>query len=104
MNINDLNAIDPKASIKSVARKLNISECKACKIMVSQGYHTNTTHQNIQRLIARGKSRAEICEALHISPSTYHRYTPYTKTIYNLDDCSKNAETIRRFRERQKKS
>ena len=89
-------------SIKSVARRFNISYSKAAKIMIHLGLHTNETHAKIQSMIASGKTKDEIINTLGISESTYSKYVPYTKGLYNLPNATENAQKIRECRQNQK--
>lgn len=89
-------------SIKSVAKRFNISYTKAAKIMIHLGLHTNETHAKIHAMLDAGKTKDEIIDTLGISESTYNKYLPYTKGLYNLPNATDNAQKIREFRQNQK--
>lgn len=89
-------------SVRSVARRFNMSYCKAAKIMVHLGLHTNETHAKIRTMLDSGKTKDEIIDTLGISESTYNKYIPYTKGFYNLPNATENAQKIRECRQNQK--
>lgn len=91
-------------SVKSVARRFNISYAKAVKIMSHLGLHTNETHAKIHAMLDAGKTQEEIRNTLGISKSTYSKYVSYTKGLYNLPNATENAHNIRECRNSKEKS
>lgn len=89
--------------IKEISEFNDIEFHKVVKILVTIGVFSNDTYDRIVEMRECGKNESEIMDALCIKQKTLNMYTPYKKGIYNLQDASKNALKIRRFRDRKQK-
>lgn len=89
--------------IKEISEFNDIEFHKVVKILVTIGVFSNDTYDRIVEMRECGKNENEIMDALCIKQKTLNMYTPYKKGIYNLQDASKNALKIRRFRDRKQK-
>lgn len=89
-------------SLRQVACEFDITLIKARKLLITAGaYHTEISEE-VQALKASGKSVEQIMELTGLKRSSVHSYLPYTKSIYNLQELSLDAERCRVYRERKK--
>ena len=85
-------------SIKTIARRLKISEQKVRRILITAGAYTSSTVEYIRTHVAAGESVEEIVDALGITVKAVIGNMAYTKGMYRAEYPSKNAIAIRRFR------
>ena len=90
-------------SLKETAAYFDIGWQKVRKILITEGAYTSEIAEKVQELHKSGASHEEIAEKLKINKSAVNSYLPYSKTVYNGDDASKNALKIRRWREEKKR-
>ena len=88
-------------SLRQIADEFDFTHLKARKLLITAGvYHTDISDE-VNRLKEAGKTVPQIMEITGLSRASVHSYLPYTKTVYNADELSLNAERIRKYRERQ---
>lgn len=89
---------EQELSQKEIARRLNISESKVRKILITIG----AIETDISRMYASGMTVDEIAEKIEVSVKAVNNHIPYQKGIYNAEYPSKNALKIRKCREKEK--
>lgn len=89
-------------SIKSAARKLNLSEQTVRRILLAEGEYTSPRAQEIDSMVEAGLTIDEISTELGVSQSAVHSYLPYSKGSYAVGEKSKNALRIIKMRKRRK--
>ena len=90
-----------KNSLRRVSDEFDFTHLKVRKILITAGvYHTDISDEVIA-LKNQGKTILQIIEITGLSRASVHSYLPYTKTVYNAEELSLNAERIRKYRERQ---
>ena len=84
-----------------LAEEFGISRLKVRKILITTGdlHYSETTR--IQRLLASGIKKREVCEQTGMAISTLNSFLPYEKGVYNLADVSIYAESSRLYRKRK---
>ena len=88
-------------SLRQVADEFDFTHLKVRKLLITAGvYHTEISDE-INHLKSSGKTIPQIMEITGLSRASVHSYLPYTKTVYNAEELSLNAERIRKYRERQ---
>ena len=89
-------------SRKEIAKSLKISDNKVRKILITAGESpVSKTGTRVLKLFEKGFSQKEICDMLGLSKSTVNSHIPYTKSIYNSDSPTANAESIRKSRKKK---
>ena len=92
--------------ISFVADALGISALKARKLLITAGernrtvYYTSPLTEQIRELCAQGKTAREIGNTVGLSHASVIGYLPYSKTVYSMREISRDAQRIRRYRER----
>lgn len=81
-----------------IARRLNISNKKVLKILVTAG----AVETEESRLYNQGLTAAEIAQQLGKTEKNVNNRIPYEKGMYNAEYPSKNAIVIRKCREKGK--
>ena len=90
-------------SMKAVVRETGYSWYRVRKTLSSNGIIVNDTHRMILDLHDRGMSPEEIANQLSISVKIVQSYLPRVRPVYG-ENRSKNAESIKRWREEKKKT
>lgn len=94
--------------ISFVADALGISALKARKLLITAGernhmvYYSSPLSEQIRKLYAQGKTVREIGNVVGLSHASVIGYLPYSKTVYSMREISRDAQRIRRCRERVK--
>lgn len=94
--------------ISFVADALGISALKARKLLITAGernhkvYYSSPLSEQIRELYAQGKTVREIGNVVGLSHASVIGYLPYSKTVYSMREISRDAQRIRRYRERVK--
>ena len=98
-----VNIYNSTGSIKATAKELEISEHKARKILITAGIIPEGSEigKQIIELHESGMSADEIAKKLNLTKKYVNSYMPYEKGIYNSENTSKNAEAIRRHRNKK---
>lgn len=87
--------------IKATAMELSLPPNKVKKLLVTAGVLKYTETEQIQSLLQRGKTIAEIQTIMGLSYSTINTYLPYSKVIYKMSEISQNAERVNRYKNRK---
>lgn len=87
--------------IKATATELSLLPNKVKKLLITGGVIAYPETEQIQLLLAQGKTMAEIQRIMDLSYSTINTYLPYTKVIYKMSETSQNVERIRRYKARK---
>lgn len=82
-------------SLKEIARRLEISEQKARKILITVGIIETVE----SKMLASGKSVSEIASILGKTENAVHARIPYSKGQYNAEYPTVNALRIRKCRQ-----
>lgn len=91
-----LRLYEQEISQAEIARRLNISNKKVLKILVTTG----AVETEESRLYNQGLTVAEIAKQLGKTEKNVGNRIPYEKCIYNAEYPSKNALKIRKCREK----
>ena len=86
--------------LKEISAYNGIGHQKIVKILVTEGVFSSDVYDRIKELRLEGKSEAEIMDLTGLNKKVINMYTPYKKGIYNLSEPSKNADNIRRWRDK----
>lgn len=91
-------------SILITSLKLNISEYRVVKALSTANIIINDSQLQILELHQKGLSAKQISEKLHLSVKTIQKYLPRVRPEYNIENASKNALTLRKFRANHKQN
>jgi len=89
-------------SLRSVADELNTTILRTRKLLITAEYYSTNASRTVQRLVAEGKSVAEIMESTNLKPASINSYLPYKGLAFNLDQTTVNADRHKVFRKRVK--
>ena len=89
---------EQECSQKEIARRLNLSEAKVRKILITIG----AVETEESKLYAQGRTQEEIADMLGKTVGAVNSRIPYGKGIYNAEYPSINAIKIRKCRETKK--
>ena len=89
-------------SMKAVSRNLKISETVVHKVLVAYGVIDTPLTRRIAELRRIGLNQKQIAEMLEISTSCVNKNTPYERGTYLMPSKTKNAEKLRKWREKKK--
>lgn len=88
--------------INATAAELDMSTTKVKKLLITSGKLQYEETKQIQRLLAYGKTLAEIEEEMGLKKSSINSYLPYTKVPYKDTEVSANAERCDLYRRRKR--
>lgn len=88
-------------SIKETALRMEMSQVKVRKILLTRGLWSSPRSIEIGKLLAEGKTVKEVAAELGISPVSVQAYMPYEKGLYGEEDKSNDAVRSEEYRERQ---
>lgn len=88
-------------SIKGTARIFQISTQTVRKLLIDAREYTSPMSEKVRKLYESGQTPQEIMKILECSYSTVQAYLPYCRPSYSVDEKSKNAEHIARWRKRK---
>ena len=97
-----LQAYEQTNSIDGTQKATGFSWQKIAKTLASNGIIANETQALIIDLYEDGKSVEEIQNSTGLSLATIHAYLPRIRPAYG-ENMSKNAKTIKAWREKAKK-
>lgn len=86
--------------LKLVAEEFCITPMKVRKLLITAGAYSSPLSAQVQRLYQEGKTIKEIQELTQLGRSSVNAYLPYSKTVYNAEEQSTNAERARLYRQR----
>jgi hypothetical protein len=89
-------------TIKGVARELGISDQKARKLLITAGAVQPEKSREALLYLSRGLKKEEAAQRLGISVKALISYLPYSRTAYNQQTRSKNAERLSAWRKRHR--
>lgn len=89
-------------SIRATARVLGISTDAVYKTLVGYGVINTPTTRRIAELRRIGLNQKQIAEMLKVSTSCVNKNTPYDRGSYLTPSKSKNAENIRKHRQKRR--
>ena len=87
-------------NLTQTAKHYEISRCKCRKMLIDAGVFESPLSRQIAGLSADGLTVEQIGEKLGISPKVASSYLPYSKGMYNAEEPSENALSIRRHRQK----
>lgn len=103
--VNEVSALYVEAgdsmSIRQLADEFDMTPLKIRKLLITAGVFSSDICDQILELSKSGKSISDIQRITGLSRASVHSYLPYSKTIYNAEEMSLNAERIRLHRERK---
>lgn len=89
-------------SIRETARIMNVSPEVVRKCLITKGVLSTPLSNRILELLEKGLNQQEIARVLKVSTSCVSANSPYTKGSYLGSEKSKNAEAIKKCRDRKK--
>ena len=89
-------------TINETAEAFELPAGKIRKLLIAGGMYNTALFRQINSLVAEGRSVAEVAEIVGRKVGTVKSYMDYEKVIYKLDEKSKNAVRIDRFKERKR--
>lgn len=92
---------DEKMSIRQTADEFDITPVKVRKLLITAGVFSSDICDQVLELWKKGKPVSEIQNITGLSRASVHSYLPYSKSVYNTAEISRNAERIRLYRERK---
>ena len=95
-----LKSYNKYKTVRGVAEETGYSWNKIVKSLSSNGIVINDTHRLILNMWISGKDVDDISNATRLSVKTIKSYLPRVRPVYG-EDLSKNAEKIKKFRERR---
>ena len=98
-----VSAYESEEGIRAASRKLDVSEVKIRKVLITMGVYETERTREIAKLWDQGLRYAEIAEVLGVSKSCVYANTPYEKGMYLGDNPTKNAIRVRRCKEKKKR-
>lgn len=99
-----LSEYNKRKSINATARSLNISTDAVRKTLVGYGVIDTPLTKRIAELRRIGMNQRQIAETLGISTTSVCKNTPYDRGSYLNQSTSKNAEKLRKWREKQRQN
>ena len=75
---------DGNKSISLLAEEFGVSRLKIRKILITTGDLVYSETERIQKLLASGMEKQEVCESQHMAISTLNSFLPYEKGVYIL--------------------
>lgn len=89
-------------TIVDVARTMETTPVRVRKALITAGYFSTETSRRVVALYNKGYSTREIAKKTSLSIASVHSYTPYSKGVYNLEECSVDADIVRLVTKRKK--
>lgn len=99
-----LKTYKEEGSMRKTAERLNISNTKVRKTLISLGEYETPLISQVVQMRKTGMSYTEIANSLGISKSAVYAYTPYEKGMYDSDTPTKNALNIRKYKKKKKEA
>ena len=89
-------------TINETAEAFSLPTGKIRKLLIAGGMYNTALFRQINTLIAEGRSVEDVAAIVGKKTGTVKSYLDYKKVIYNLDEKSKNAVRIDRFKEKRR--
>ena len=99
--IEDTADEDGHAQLKFLAEDFGMTPIKVRKMFITSGVYQTATSIKVNKLYTSGKSIREI-QVAGAFACIQQCYLPYRKTAYNLEESTRVAERLRKFRKRRK--
>ena len=96
------NSYKPGVSLRSLAKKFELSVMKVRKILITGGVYSTELSTEIDALWRDGKTASEISVLLGTTVANVNSYLPYGRIIYNMEERSVEADRQARYRERKR--
>lgn len=90
-------------TLNETAEAFDLPVAKIRKLLIAGGKYDTALYRKINELLEDGLSLEEIADVVRKKAGTVKSYLNYEKVIYNLENRSKNAVRIQKFKERRKK-
>jgi hypothetical protein len=78
-----------------------MTRLKVRKLLITAGVYSSDISEEVNRLKAEKKTVQEIMEITGLGRSSVYSYLPYSRTAYNVEELSLDAERCRKYRERK---
>lgn len=89
-------------TINETAEAFSLPAGKIRKLLIAGGMYNTALFRQINSLVADGMSVEDVAAVVGRKAGTVKSYLDYRKVIYNLDEKSKNAVRIDRFKEKRR--
>ena len=89
-------------TINETAEAFSLPAGKIRKLLIAGGMYNTALFRQINELVDSGLTVAEVAEIVGRKVGTVKSYLDYEKVIYKLDEKSKNAVRIDRFKEKRR--
>ena len=86
------NSYKPGVSLRSLAKKFELSVMKVRKILITGGVYSTELSTEIDALWRDGKTASEISVLLGTTVANVNSYLPYGRIIYNMEERSIDAD------------
>ena len=90
--------------LNAVAAAFGMTALKARKLLITAGVYSTALSRQVAELYLNGAKLDQIMKITGLSRASVHSYLPYTKIPYKLEELSANAERIRLYRARKRRS
>lgn len=97
-----LEIYEEENSVAATARRAGTNYQVVNRVLITNGVIPPGNAEIVAKLTERGYTRAEIAKELGIAEKSLKTYLPYDQHSYVVGEKTKNAEKIRRCRERKK--
>lgn len=97
-----LKVFNKSGSVKGTAEEIGCSWNRVIKSLSSSGIVINDTHEIVLDLYKSGMTPDQIAKQVGINIKTVQAYLPRTRPVYG-EGRSKNAEKIKKWRDKKKK-
>lgn len=88
-------------SVKSISKNIGCSWNRVVKILSTNGYVVNNTHKQILDLFERGLPTEKIAAQMNLNIKTVQSYLPGVRGCVYGENQSKNAERIKKHRNKK---
>ena len=106
MRMDDIESIldyyDDCKRLRETAHHFRIDFQTVRRILITFGNYKDEKSLLIRSMLDKGMTVQDISNTLDVSSSAVFSYMPYQKGMYKMDDASRNAQNIRRHRERKR--
>lgn len=96
------NSYKPGVSLRTMAKKFELSAMKVRKILITGGVYSTELSTEIDALWRDGKTASEISVLLGTTVANVNSYLPYGRIIYNMEERSIDADRQARYRKRKR--
>jgi hypothetical protein len=90
-----------EGSLQKIAQELDMTRLKVRKLLLTAGVYSSEISDEVNQLKAEKKTVQQIMEITGLGRSSVYSYLPYSRTAYNVEELSLDAERCRKYRERK---